>query len=138
MRRCAMAWLFAPALTFALAALVPPAAMPAEEKAPTLETDVQPIFETACTKCHGPKKAKAKLDLSATAGVAALVNRPADQVPELMLVKPGDPANSYLWQKLQHTSAKGKGMPRGIFRASRLPEDQLELIRKWIEAGAPE
>ena len=53
-------------------------------------------------------------------------------------VKPGDPDNSYLWQKLQNKAAKGKGMPRGIFSTKRLPEAQLDVIRKWIEAGAPE
>ena len=29
-------------------------------------------------------------------------------------------------------------MPRGIFSTKRLPEAQLDVIRKWIEAGAPE
>ena len=138
MRQRGIAMLVATAPLVALALLLAPTAGAAESAAPTLKTDVQPIFEMACTDCHGAKRAKAKLDLSAASARGALVNHPADQVPQMMRVKPGDPESSYLWHKLQHKAAKGKGMPRGIFSAKRLPEAQLEVIRKWIEAGAPE
>jgi cytochrome c553 len=130
---------FGTALLILLARLPSPAgAAAATDAAPTLKTDVQPIFDRECTRCHGEKKQKARLNLSAATARQALVNQPADEVPELMRVTPGDPERSYLWQKLQHKAAKGKGMPRGIFTARRLPEAQLEVIRKWIEAGAPE
>ena len=126
------------ALPFGLALLVSPATAAEDKPAPTLKTDVQPIFDMACVDCHGAKHQKAKLDLSAASARQALVNHPADQVPQLQRVKPGDPENSYLWQKLQNKAAKGKGMPRTIFTTKRLPDAQLDLVRKWIEAGAPE
>jgi hypothetical protein len=66
------------------------------------------------------------------------VNAPSDQVPQVVRVKPGDPEGSYLWLKLQHKAAKGRGMPRGIFTSKRLPEAELEIIKRWIEAGALE
>ena len=139
MRSRGIVTLFGPASLFGLALLFSPA-VTAENPAPapTLKTDVQPIFDMACADCHGAKRQKAKLDLSAATARQALVNVPADQVPQLVRVKPGDPDNSYLWQKLQNKAAKGKGMPRGIFSTKRLPEAQLDVIRKWIEAGAPE
>jgi mono/diheme cytochrome c family protein len=138
MRQRGIVKLFGPAVLFGLALLPSPAALAAENPAPTLKTDVQPIFDMACADCHGAKRAKAKLNLSAATALKALVNAPADEAPQLVRVKPGDPDNSYLWQKLQNKAAKGKGMPRGIFSTKRLPDAQLDVIRKWIEAGAPE
>jgi mono/diheme cytochrome c family protein len=138
MRQRGIAMLFGPALACALALLPSPAARAAENAAPTLKTDVQPIFDMACADCHGVKHQRGKLNLSPATARQQLVDHPSDEVPQLMRVKPGDLEGSYLWQKLQNKAAKGKGMPRGIFTSKRLPEAQLEVIRKWIEAGAPE
>jgi hypothetical protein len=121
-----------------LALLLSPPAVTAQNPAPTLKTDVQPIFDMECADCHGAKSPKAKLNLSAATAKQALINVPSDEVPQLVRVKPGDPDNSYLWQKLQHTAAKGKGMPRTTFSSKRLPDAQLDVIRQWIQAGAPE
>jgi mono/diheme cytochrome c family protein len=137
-QRRGIVMLFGPALLFGLALLPSPAAVAAENPAPTLKKDVQPIFDRACADCHGVKRQKEKLNLSAATAIKTLVNVPANEVPQLVRVKPGDLDNSYLWQKLQNKAAKGKGMPRGIFTTKRLPEAELDVIRKWIEAGAPE
>jgi len=104
--------------------------------APTLTKDVQPIFDRACTDCHNARKTKAKLNLSAATAGQALVNAPSDQVPQMVRVKPGDPEASYLWLKVQHRAEKGKGMPRGLFGSKHLPAADLEIIKRWIEAGA--
>jgi hypothetical protein len=133
-----IAMLFGPTLPLGLALLLSPRAATAEGAPPTLKKDVQMIFDMACADCHGVKHQKAKLNLSPATAKQALINQPSDEMPKLMRVKPGDPENSYLWQKLQNKAAKGKGMPRTIFSTKRLPDDQLEVIRKWIEAGAPE
>ena len=50
--------LFGPALLFGLALLLSPAAVTAENPAPTLKTDVQPIFDMACADCHGAKSTR--------------------------------------------------------------------------------
>jgi len=140
MRQRSIAMLFGPAPLFGLALLLSPGAVTAEgtAPAPTLKNDVQMIFDMACTDCHGEKHQKSKLNLSPATAKQALINQPSDEMPKLMRVKPGDLEGSYLWQKLEGKAAKGKGMPRGIFSSKRLPDAQLEVIRKWIEAGAPD
>ncbi len=125
-------------LGLGLALALPAAASAAEAVEPTLKKDVQPIFDRNCAKCHGAEEARAKLNLSAATAFKALVGTPSQQVPTLARVKPGDPGSSYLWQKVQHTAAKGKGMPKTMFGSKKLSDPDLDLIRKWIEAGAKE
>jgi len=103
---------------------------------PTLAREVQPIFDANCTKCHGLKEQKAHLDLSAGNSYASVVGVPSVQVDTLMRVKPGDPESSYLMQKVLHTAAQGKGMPRGFFGSSHLEPGEIATIRAWIAAGA--
>lgn len=97
---------------------------------------VRPIFVQACGDCHGDKRPKKGLNLLAPNAVAQMLDRPSQSEPEVVLVKAGDPAASYLWRKLAHTHREGKGMPRGLFTASRLPADQLDLVSRWIAQGA--
>jgi mono/diheme cytochrome c family protein len=110
-------------------------ALAATVEAPSYARDVEPIFLAACGDCHGADKPKKGLDLSAGNGHAALVGRPSQEV-DMTLVKVGDPAGSYLWHKLTHTHTEGKGMPRGMFSESKLPQEQLDLVERWITAGA--
>ena len=98
--------------------------------------DVEPIFLAECGDCHGAEKPKKGLDLSAGKGHAALVGRPSQEAADTLLVKAGDPAASYLWAKLQHTTSEGKGMPRTMFGAKKLAPEQLDLIERWIKGGA--
>lgn len=100
------------------------------------KADVEPIIVKECSDCHGGERPKKGLDLAAGKGFASLVGKKSAEVPELLLVAPGDPENSYLWHKLQHTAREGKGMPRGIFSSRKLPEKDLQVIRQWIEQGA--
>jgi hypothetical protein len=97
--------------------------------------DVEPIFVKSCTDCHGAKNPKEELNLSAGKGLTILLGKQSEQV-SMPLVKAGDPAGSYLWLKLSHTASKGKGMPRTLFGAKKLPADQLALIQRWIVEGA--
>jgi hypothetical protein len=110
-------------------------ALAVTESAPSYAADVEPIFVAACGDCHSGDKPKKGLDLSKGKGHASLVDRPSQEV-DLPLVKAGDPTGSYLWHKLTHTQTEGKGMPRGIFSSSKLPQEQLDLIERWIVAGA--
>jgi hypothetical protein len=102
----------------------------------SFEKDIQPVFTDSCVKCHGHNDPKADLDLSDGNAYQSMVNVPSAEVPTMMRVKPGDTAQSYLWLKLQHTAPKGSGMPKGMFYSKRLPEDQLSLIKSWIDSGA--
>ena len=123
-------WILLAAAVNATLALV---AVPPE---PSFSKDVQPIFDKGCVDCHGAKKAKAKLDLSAGTALKNLVNVPSEQVPATLRVKPGDPEGSYLWLKLDHRAKEGAGMPKGFFGASKLPQEELDLIKAWIASGA--
>ena len=53
-------------------------------------------------------------------------------VEGLVRVAPGDPDRSFLYVKV--TDPGGMGEPMPPFRA--LPDEQVELIRRWIEDGA--
>jgi mono/diheme cytochrome c family protein len=109
-----------------------------QPRAISFQKDIQPIFTDSCVKCHGPKEQKAKLDLSDGKAYRALVNVPSAEVHSMMRVKPGDAEQSYLWLKLQHTAQKGDGMPKWWFWSRHLPQDQLTLIKAWIDGGAKE
>ena len=97
--------------------------------------DVESIFVGECGDCHGEKHPKADLDLSLGSGMKALSDKKSSEV-EMPLLTPGDPAKSYLWLKLSHTATKGRGMPRTLFGAKKLPKEQLDLIQRWIVEGA--
>lgn len=63
-----------------------------------------------------------------------LVNAPSDDFPDKNLVTPMDPDNSYLYMKLVGAPGiLGGAMPLGV----QLPEEDLDLVKRWIEAGAP-
>ncbi len=68
----------------------------------------------------------------------ALVGRPSNDVPSLSRIDPGFPESSYAWLKINglHRGAGGEGdrMPP---TGNALPDRHKEVIRAWIEAGAP-
>jgi hypothetical protein len=126
MELVAVAVVFAGALAYAYA----------QEGGVSYARDVEPIFLAACGKCHGAEDPKKGLDLSQGHGLDDLLGRQSQEEKELVLLKPGDPAASYLWVKLTHTNTEGRGMPRTLFGAKKLPQEQLDLIERWIKEGA--
>lgn len=117
---------------------------PSPTLAPTFSSIDKEIFQTtdhagrtACVNCHtsAGRNPAGGLNLSTNA-YAALVNVPSRGKPELKLVAPGDPENSYIVHKLEgRPGIVGLRMPRnnGPF----LTEGQMIIIRRWIELGAP-
>ena len=97
---------------------------------------VEPVVIDRCLSCHTADEPKAELVLEPGQGYDQLVGRASVQVPAMQLVVPGDPAGSYLWRKLDGTAAVGEGMPRTLFGTRRLPEPELDRLRRWIEDGA--
>lgn len=98
--------------------------------------DIQPILTKNCAteECHvGPKPAQ-KLDLSAGKAYHSIVNVVSHQMPKLKIVTPGKPEASYLFDKLTGNQDEGDRMPSG---KKALPKAEIELIKKWILAGAP-
>ena len=100
----------------------------------TYATDIKPIFDASCLKCHDSKKPKqgARLSLDTLAG--ALKGSKDGKV-----IKPGDSARSDLVLSVAHAGddpdsfmPKGKkGQP-----AKQLSPEQIVLIRAWIDQGA--
>lgn len=91
------------------------------------------IFTPICTQCHEGANAPEGLRLDAANSYAMLVNVPSSQVSSLLRVDPGDPAQSYLVQKLDGTASRGARMPLG---GPFLSRDQIDLVREWIAGGA--
>lgn len=112
-------------------------AVAARAQAPlSYATDVEPMILKACADCHGGDNPKKGLDLSKGKGYERLVGVKSQEVPDMVFVKVGDPAGSYLWLKVSHTATQGKGMPRTLFGSKKLPQPQLDVIQNWIIQGA--
>jgi len=99
---------------------------------------VQQIFDDQCVSCH---VGAGNVDLTDGRAWMNLVNRapPAAEACGGTLVVPGDPASSYLYQKL--TSAhpcSGAEMPiSDLFTSIPLPACVTGIISDWIAGGAP-
>jgi mono/diheme cytochrome c family protein len=107
---------------------IPPAS---DKTGVTYATDVKPIFDTSCIKCHGAEKAKARLRLD---GLAAALKGGEDG----KVVLPGDSAGSMLIQCVAHAGKPDSFMPPPRNKANILPltKEQIGLIRAWIDQGA--
>ena len=107
-------------LLTATVAIVAPAAI---EDVPVFEDDVQPILSTYCLTCHGKSSPEQGVDLrSARSVLRGGFNGP--------VVNKGAPQDSKLYLKV----SQGK-MPPPAFK-SRVPEADIETIRRWILGGA--
>ena len=107
-------------LLTATVAIVAPAAI---EDVPVFEDDVQPILSTYCLTCHGKSSPEQGVDLrSARSVLRGGFNGP--------VVNKGAPQDSKLYLKV----SQGK-MPPPAFK-SRVPEADIETIRRWIQGGA--
>jgi len=91
------------------------------------------VFTPICTVCHIGASAPHGLRLDAASSYNLLVGVPSDEVPSLLRVKPGDPSNSYVIQKLEGHAAVGERMPLG---GPYLSGDVIAVIRQWITDGA--
>jgi hypothetical protein len=88
------------------------------------EGQIRPLLFEKCVKCHGDDKSESGLRLDSRAALM----QGGDSGPAIV---PGDPAKSLLVSAMKHDG--GIEMPPGTF----LPGDQIAVVEKWIEAGAP-
>lgn len=91
------------------------------------------IFTPICTACHAGGGAPQGLRLDSTNSYALLVGVPSTEVSSILRVKPGDPDNSYLIQKLEGHAAIGARMP---FGGPYLDQATIDVVRQWIRDGA--
>lgn len=97
------------------------------------ETQIQPIWNNACTGCHTPLGGSAGLTLGQGVSYAALVNIASTQVGGLNLVEPGNAGLSYLFEKVNaHQPQVGVRMRPG----TPMSLAEQALIRDWINQGA--
>jgi hypothetical protein len=95
------------------------------------------IFNPSCARsgCHGNGSSSAGLNLDPENAYDEIVNVPSLQRESLDRIEPGEPEISYLWLKVtDDPSINGSRMPPS---GSGLSQDLLDLLRSWIEAGAP-
>ncbi len=100
------------------------AAWGAAADAVSFNRDVRPILSDRCFSCHGPdsaaRKSTLRLDQEESARAA---------------LQPGDPAKSPLFQRITSTD-KARRMPPAYLGRERLPDSEIETLRRWIEQGA--
>jgi hypothetical protein len=93
------------------------------------------VFTPICSKCHIGGGAPEGLQLDAAHSYNLLVGVPSAEQPALLRVKPGDPDDSYMVQKIEGLSSiSGAQMP---FMEKPLPQATIDAIRQWITNGAP-
>lgn len=105
-------------------------------------TDIQPIWDAqtngCVVGCHvaGGFAAYTTVLLDPANSHKTMVGVMSLQATGLMIVKPGDAANSYLWHKLNDTHLSVNGIGTKMPQTGMLTADQLALIKAWIDAGA--
>lgn len=87
---------------------------------------IQPLFETHCYKCHGPKKRKAGLRLDNRKD--ALLGGDSGKV-----IIPHKPNDSELYLVITTDDEEFRMPPKG----DPLTKKQTDLIKQWIQSGAP-
>jgi hypothetical protein len=96
------------------------------------------IFTPICSVCHAGGGAPEGLRLDAANSYNLLVGVPSTEVPAVLRVKPGDPDNSYIIQKLEGHAAVGAQMPDGCPTSQPcLAPTTIAFIAQWITNGAP-
>jgi mono/diheme cytochrome c family protein len=97
----------------------------------TYAADIKPIFDETCIKCHGEKKPKAKLRLDSLEGVLK-------GGEDGKVVEPGKSAKSMLVLNIAHLGDEDDFMPppKNKLGLKKLSDEQIGLIRAWIDQGA--
>ncbi len=108
-------------------------------QAVSFANDIQPIFTQTCTGsiCHSGARPAASLSLEAGKAYNELVNASSATIgcTGYVLVTPSSVPDSYLVNKLTGVGmCRGSQMPKV---GTTLPTVELDRIRSWITAGAP-
>lgn len=98
----------------------------------TYATDIKPIFDTSCVKCHSGDKPKARLRMDSLEGVLKGTNHGK-------VVVAGEPEKSELVKSVARVSKdKDHWMPPPNNKAGIKPltPEEIGLIIGWIKQGA--
>jgi cytochrome c551/c552 len=109
---------------------LPPAAA---KQGVTFATDIKPIFEKSCFKCHGPdvEKPKGKFKADSVANIL----KGGENAPNVVA---GDIKKSTLLHAVAGITDPDDVMPPKDNKAKIAPltKDEVALVRAWIEQGA--
>lgn len=102
----------------------------AGEKELDFNRDVRPILSENCFQCHGfdekSRQADLRLDVAESAFSAS---------DDKIAIVPGKPEKSDLWRRITSDDGSVLMPPPGSHR--QLKPEQKELLKRWIEQGAP-
>ena len=116
-------WLTGLRVAVLLMAAAPSLAAEPSSPAPVFESEVLPILTAHCFKCHGLEARKASLDLRSV----GLMLRGGENGA---VIAKGSSKDSPLYARIADCSMPPeKELP--------LTEAKIELIRRWLDAGAP-
>jgi uncharacterized membrane protein len=90
-----------------------------------LASEVQTLFSAKCTECHGASLPRPRGKFGYAADLKRVAGNPR-------LVTPFRPDESRLWELIRDNE-----MPPEEAKAGPLTEEQKDVIRTWIKAGAP-
>lgn len=94
----------------------------ADDRTVDFASQIAPILESHCVRCHSPGNPKGDLSLATAADLR-----------ENEYIVPGEPDSSYLLDLLIADGDQPPAMPK---EGAPLADDELALIRRWIARGA--
>ena len=89
------------------------------------KSEIKPLLEQNCWKCHGAEKVRAELVLTTREGIL----KGGEVGPAVNLE---DPANSLMLQMVSYKDDDHQMPPIG-----KLPQEKIDLLAKWIGVGLP-
>jgi len=92
------------------------------------KTQVQPILQTNCYRCHGGSNHRGGLNIETRAGML----KGGHDGPVLV---PGDPANSLLVRLVRHEGPPNDPMPMPP-RGPKISDQNIATVERWVRAGA--
>ncbi|MGB1129867.1 MAG: PSD1 and planctomycete cytochrome C domain-containing protein [Haloferula sp.] len=102
-----------------------------EQEGISFNESIRPILSNACYACHGPDEEERKGDLRLDTREGAM----EDLGKGFHAVVPGDPDKSELIYRIL-SDDEDEVMPPADF-GKRLTEEEIELLKRWVEQGAP-
>jgi mono/diheme cytochrome c family protein len=117
----------------ALAALLAAAVAAADDAGdpPDYQHDVRPVLDGACLPCHGPDEEQNESGLRLDSREGALAD-----LGGYAAVVPGKPQDSELLHRVESDDPDEHMPPPDSGKT--LDAAQVDLLRRWIEAGAPD
>jgi hypothetical protein len=117
-------------VSIAAVSFAPLAAAAATSAAPDFQRQVRPILSDNCFRCHGPDKGNRMADLRLDVREGAFAERKNGFV-----IVPGKPADSLIIKRVASDDPAFR-MPPPMSHKT-LTAEQKDILRRWIEAGAP-